>query len=33
MYWAKWGFGLSGFFLILLLRSLRTGNRMRRRLE
>lgn len=33
MHWAKWGFGLAGFFLLLLLRSLRIGNRMRRRLE
>lgn len=30
---AKWGFGVAGFFLLLLLRSLRTGSRIRKRLE
>ncbi|MCC6723677.1 MAG: hypothetical protein IT258_04155, partial [Saprospiraceae bacterium] len=29
----KWGFGLAGFFLLLLFRSLRKGSKIRQRLE
>jgi ubiquinone biosynthesis protein len=29
----KWGFGMAAFFLLLLLRSLRTGSRIRRKME
>ncbi len=30
---AKWGFGVSAFFLLLLLRSLRTGSKIRKKME
>lgn len=31
--WAKWGFYISGFFILLFLRSLRAGNKMSKRIE
>lgn len=33
MKWAKWGFLICGFFILLFLRSLRAGNRMRKRID
>lgn len=33
MQWAKWGFGVATFFVLLLFRAFRTGNRIRKRLD